>query len=45
MWSMAVCAAVYFTNDAVLILGVFGDFLDVLVAGIAQEGSKVLDHL
>ena len=45
MRSVAVHAAVDFAHNAVLVRGVFSDFLDVLMASVAQEGHKVLDHL
>ena len=45
MWRMAVHTSADLAYDAMLIRRVFDDFLDVLMAGIAQEGSEILDHL
>jgi hypothetical protein len=42
---MAVHTTADIPYDAVLILGVFGDFLYVLVARVAKERREILDHL
>ena len=45
MRSVTVHTAVDIAHDAVLIRGVFSDFLDILMASVAQKGCEVLDHL
>lgn len=45
MRGVAVHAAVNITHYAVLVHGVFSNFLDILMASVAQKRCEVLDHL